>query len=535
MADAWGENNWGEGFWGQQSSITVSVTGVSSSTIIENVNSTGTARVLPTGSEAPAEVGQAIGEAESIYPLTGVEAPTQTGTVSIGEGHGVQPTGVSLGFTLDTETKTFNTVGDAALSTDQFKFGGSSLELDGAGDYIKSNRDYTLGLGDFTFETFARFNVLSGFQYIWDASENVGANDSPILYVSATNIVFKFGGGASQIDVAHGMSVDTFHHIAVTRDGRDYEVFIDGSSVGTATDSQDRDIPSTFYTIGASASGGLGVNGYLDEIRISTTVRYTSNFTPTTTEFTTDSDTLILLHFDGADGSTDIVDSASPFVVTTVDAGWGRSTWGSFAWNNNITRNVALTGQQIDFGQSNVSVFTGTGIVANATGIEVSSDLGSVALSTDQILSVTGLESQSSLALATIIADGSVTTSAPADIMDMNVGSVSIDIFTQVDPTAVTSTFDTGTLAMTGDANFTLTGAQANTTLGTATTQTGTGVNVATTGVSMQFDDGTANTAAGAIVQPTGLEMSVVLGNMRSTPWANVVTGASNTWTEVAA
>jgi len=27
----------------------------------------------------------------------------------------------------------------------------------------------------------------------------------------------------------------------------------------------------------------------------------------------------------------------------------------------------------------------------------------------------------------------------------------------------------------------------------------------------------------------------VVLGNMRSTPWANVVTGASNTWIEVAA
>ena len=51
----------------------------------------------------------------------------------------------------------------------------------------------------------------------------------------------------------------------------------------------------------------------------------------------------------------------------------------------------------------------------------------------------------------------------------------------------------------------------------------------------MQFDDGTANTAAGALVQPTGVEMSVVVGNMRSTPWANVVTGASNTWTEVAA
>jgi hypothetical protein len=55
------------------------------------------------------------------------------------------------------------------------------------------------------------------------------------------------------------------------------------------------------------------------------------------------------------------------------------------------------------------------------------------------------------------------------------------------------------------------------------------------TGVSMQFADGTASGIGSAIVTPTGIEMSVILGNMRSTPWANVVTGANNTWTEVAA
>jgi hypothetical protein len=51
----------------------------------------------------------------------------------------------------------------------------------------------------------------------------------------------------------------------------------------------------------------------------------------------------------------------------------------------------------------------------------------------------------------------------------------------------------------------------------------------------MQFADGTASGIGSAIVTPTGIEMSVILGNMRSTPWANVVTGANNTWTEVAA
>ena len=318
MADAWGENNWGEGFWGQQSSITATVTGVESSFTLEDVGRTGTALINPTGAEAPAEVGQAIGEAESIYPLTGVQSNTATGTLEAQEGHGVQPTGVEMTFADGTET-----------------------------------------------------------------------------------------------------------------------------------------------------------------------------------------------------------------VITTVDAGWGRNTWGSFAWNENITQNVSTTGQEISFGQSNVDVFTGTGIVANATGIEMSTNLGTTTQTTDQILSVTGINIQSSAALATIIADGSVTTSAPADIMDTFVGSVTIDIFTQVDPTSLVSTFDLGTVV--APAAALPTGEEISTNIGDVV------IPITVAGLSMQFDDGTATPTAGALVQPTGIEMSVILGNMRSTPWANVVTGATNTWTEVAA
>jgi hypothetical protein len=318
MADAWGENNWGEGFWGQQSSITATVTGVESSFTLANAGHTGTALINPTGAEAPTEVGQAIGEAESIYPLTGVQSNTSTGTLTVGEGHGVQPTGVEMSFADGTET-----------------------------------------------------------------------------------------------------------------------------------------------------------------------------------------------------------------VITTVDAGWGRNTWGSFEWGLNIEVFGNVTGEQMTFGQSNVDVFTGTGIVANATGIEMSTDLGTTTQTTDQILSVTGINIQSSAALATIIADGSVTTSAPADIMDMNVGSVSIEIFTQVDPTSVTSTFDIGTVV--APAAALPTGEEISTNIGDVV------IPITVAGLSMQFDDGTANAVGSAIVTPTGVEMSVIVGNMRSTPWANVVTGASNTWTEVAA
>ena len=48
-----------------------------------------------------------------------------------------------------------------------------------------------------------------------------------------------------------------------------------------------------------SASGQSGQPTYsFDELRISRVQRYTSGFTPTTTAFTNDEDTVALFHFD---------------------------------------------------------------------------------------------------------------------------------------------------------------------------------------------------------------------------------------------
>ena len=41
------------------------------------------------------------------------------------------------------------------------------------------------------------------------------------------------------------------------------------------------------------------------------------------------------------------------------------------------------------------------------------------------------------------------------------------------------------------------------------------------------------STSSTSFVDITGLSMTSALGDVFSTPWANVVTGASNTWTEV--
>jgi hypothetical protein len=105
------------------------------------------------------------------------------------------------------------------------------------------------------------------------------------------------------------------------------------------------------------------------------------------------------------------------------------------------------------------TIITGTGETAPVTDNSPSNNsTGTLDMTGDALVTPTGVSSAIVLQNPTIIADGNVTTSAPGDQMDFAIGSFNIDIFTQVDPTAVTSTFDTGTLAMTGDSNLTLTG-----------------------------------------------------------------------------
>ena len=218
----------------------------------------------------------------------------------------------------------------------------------------------------------------------------------------------------------------------------------------------------------------------------------------------------------------------------TVDAGWGRSTWGSFAWNENITQEVSVTGVAMTSALGTTTQEVGTGVIVSVTGLSMTSALGATTQEASAVETLDSLTIGAALSGASgITGEGNVGVIAPSDQLDFSIGTVTIDIFTQVDPTAVTMASAAGTATVEADALVTLGSLSSTFALGTETVEVGTGVIVSVSTVALTFAEGTATPEAGATVNVTGVDLSLVSGNLFSTPWANVVTGASNTWTEV--
>jgi hypothetical protein len=181
------------------------------------------------------------------------------------------------------------------------------------------------------------------------------------------------------------------------------------------------------------------------------------------------------------------------------------------------------------------TVTTGTGVIVNATPVTMSLNAGTLVVSeATALVNPTALTIGAALSGASgITGEGNVGVIAPSDQLDFSIGSLTVDIFTQVDPTSVVSTLDLGAPTVSGTAVETLASLQISTATGSVSVTTGTGVIVSVSTVALTFAEGSETVIADALVEPTGTNIVSILGDTFETPWANVVTGASNTWTEV--
>ena len=190
---------------------------------------------------------------------------------------------------LSNRNGTVSFIGNASLSTAQSKFGGSSMYFDGAGDYLRVIDTYwnsALSSGDFTMECWARFNV---DQYIALMS-NRGGNDGFAIVRAASGQIYLYFRVGTWVYINYSggtrttVTENVWYHIAFTRSGDTWRLFLNGTVEDTLTSSSNMTNGSSGSLDIGQAYGSGSMAGWIDDLRITVGVaRYTSNFTPPTT------------------------------------------------------------------------------------------------------------------------------------------------------------------------------------------------------------------------------------------------------------
>ena len=244
---------------------------------------------------------------------------------------------------------TMSAVGNCILSTAQLEFGTASAYLNGTTNtFIQcaSNSNFAMGTGDFTVEMWIRPTATPVTGYLYDSGSVGSAYDyRPQLQIAAGQIIYSGYNYTNQIVGNVTITANTWNMVAVARSGTSTKLFWNGTQVGsTFTDTQNYNDSGGNVRIGATTydavPAGLTAATYIDEIRVSKGIaRYTANFTPPTSPFTTDSYTSLLLHCDGTNGSTVILDSSSNNNIITVT--------GNLVASGSITSSGTLSGGNV--------------------------------------------------------------------------------------------------------------------------------------------------------------------------------------------
>ena len=171
-----------------------------------------------------------------------------------------------------------------------------ALYFDGSNDYINvpNHADWDFAGGDFTIDFWINFQTLPVASTSYIINHRVGDTRQHVLALGTANQLWWFAkSDLSGLDFAVTRTLavvqDTWHHLALIREGNDFKMYFDGQQQGAAdTDTNDWANFGVF-NIGRHITGfGYLTDALMDEFRISKGIaRWTSNFTPETGPYTT--------------------------------------------------------------------------------------------------------------------------------------------------------------------------------------------------------------------------------------------------------
>ena len=236
---------------------------------------------------------------------------------------------VAWNWDMGGTAKTVTAANGTVHSTTQKKMGSTGIRYDGNNELSTPHHDdFTFGTSDFTIEMWFYVDSSSHEKPLMSKGYyTLGVNGGWMARVdewTSRHLTFSYhdsrGNAQQYLSAANVFNRNAWNHIAfVRRYGTDFKAYLNGTAVA---DTRSDDLANTNFLannedlmIGHETFYQSGNNGhfwgYLDEIRVSKTARYTANFTPSTTYFDGDSNTALLIHSNNANNYTVFPDSSS--------------------------------------------------------------------------------------------------------------------------------------------------------------------------------------------------------------------------------
>lgn len=284
--------------------FSLAVGGDPSNGTVEVINaSTGVLRYTPT-------IGY-VGADSFVYRVTPTVGTSEVGTVNINVAENPNIDGnfanvVYLVNAVDGESSPATYASDASTFNNSLVtvngvhvkqglttlFQAKSMEGTGSNGRIESTFTGTggiLGAGDFTMEGWF-YTLQSGNREMATTHSNVGVNDGLGLKQIAVTHEVRVTRGFSNFDTSGTpLNLNAWNHVAVTREGTDLRIFVNGV-LGRTETNDTQDYSSNFLQIQDATRNGSGLawEGFIEDFRITKGVaRYTTNFSVPTQAFPT--------------------------------------------------------------------------------------------------------------------------------------------------------------------------------------------------------------------------------------------------------
>src|SRR6266480_4950384 len=177
------------------------------------------------------------------------------------------------GNATDSQDDHNGTINDATFAPGEV---GQAFTFDGTDDSVSipDSNDWNFGTGDFTFDFWEKSSDTDRISALaFDPNQGTNNLDFDFNDTFGLWVFWNSGGGtngvhAIQVGSPGDYTNDQWHHIALTRSGSTFTLYIDGVNVGTANDSEAINLSGANNNFIGRDIGGFFWNGQIDEVEV---------------------------------------------------------------------------------------------------------------------------------------------------------------------------------------------------------------------------------------------------------------------------